>query len=161
MKEIDDTRGLMHEEYARQDKPHHFVVPAEMAERVYKKCKGPAWIPPAIEREAMNSLKQLAREVCRAHEVKEGQETQEQFPFAWQDRYPCERNGEPVYVRIDDLEYEDYNVNISRLEAEGASKIRHALALRARRDALVAEGKLTPTGPQLDDAPTLEFNLPN
>jgi hypothetical protein len=88
-------------------------------------------------------LRQLARSICRkpggqgddADEV-----TQPLFEDQLQPRYPAIREGEEAYVLRANLTLAERRANSARLRLEAASKARHADALDAETEQLLADG---------------------
>lgn len=89
-------------------------------------------------------LRQLARSICRQRaKQEEGEAAQSAlFDDQLQKRYPATRGGEEVYILREYMTLPERAENISRLRREAASKSRHADALQAETDSLLAMGRL-------------------
>lgn len=99
--------------------------------------------PSLVEWAANLELRQLARALLRktfdplAPKPDVGQE--DMF-VGLQEKYPCKRSGEVVYVDRMRLSHDERKYNISRLEKEGQSKLEHAGALRTETEELEEAG---------------------
>lgn len=136
---------LLEQEYDAQDRSNPLISPIQMADAVYARCLLPSSsVPKEIYYAAILELRQLARQVCARKEVTDEDEAEAQglLPFAFQRRYPRKRSGDSQYVLFENMSYEDLTENIVRLRTEAKAKHRHADALEAHRNALVASGKL-------------------
>jgi hypothetical protein len=92
--------------------------------------------PQLVYRAAHLQLRQMARALCRREYGEDAGELGAQhnlFP-SLQARYPVScsaREGDPEYVRLENLKSEDVAFNVTRLRKEARAKLKHADALEA------------------------------
>lgn len=139
--------SLLRSEYARLDDCGEIgISPALLAAKALDAID-PAGASPVLVRIAASlELRQLARSVCRAQiEDEDDEEATDQgelFAVRLQFRYPATRGGDEIYVLRDHLTIAERRSNSERLRREGAAKVRHARALDAETEKLIASGIL-------------------
>lgn len=122
------------------------VRPAMLAEAVRQRIDPEGVSPVLMTYAGVLQLRQMARGVCRRQVGEDDDTTAGQgalFDGQLQRRYPAKRAGDEVYVLRDHLTIEERRENIARLRAEAASKARHADALEAETEGLIARGLLS------------------
>lgn len=116
------------------------INPAWLAAGAYEKMDPSTRAPILVRYTSSLQLRQMARGLCRKeHETQEAESEQHEM-FELQAYYPAQRNGEEVYVKRAELTLAERQANITRLRAEAESKSKHADALQAETDALMAKG---------------------
>lgn len=136
---------LLRAQYERLDDSGEIAVsPALLASKVMDAIDPDRSAPGMVTLAAHLELRQLARSICRQRaEQEEGEAAQSTlFDDQLQKRYPATRGGEEVYILREYMTLPERAENISRLRREAASKSRHADALQAETDSLIAMGRL-------------------
>jgi hypothetical protein len=121
------------------------VRPEMLAEAVRRRIDPENASPVLMSYAGVMQLRQMARSVCRRRIGEDDDSGQGQgalFDGQLQRRYPTKRHSSEVYVLRDHLTIAERRENISRLRAEAASKARHADALEAETEGLLARGDL-------------------
>ncbi len=133
---------VLREEYSRLDTSGEIGVrPAQVASRAQARLDSSCSTPILVAYCSTMQLRQMARSVCRASSAVDDPSVQGAlFDGQLQRRYPAQRNGDEEYVLREHMTVEERRANSARLRAEAASKNRHADALDAETDALVAAG---------------------
>lgn len=109
------------------------IAPSWAANAAYKELDPASIAPPLVRLAALQSLTQIARSLCRGKfEPDTDVPDQHELWPQLQTRYPIAHSkaDEPVYVKLELLTEADVAWNVQRLEREGATKIKHARALR-------------------------------
>lgn len=97
--------------------------------------------PSTVAYAANLELRQVARKILRrAFDPIDPDNTQSEMFENLQDKYPAHRGDEIVYVPRMQLTYDERMYNVSRIEKEAESKLRHADELRAETEELAAQG---------------------
>lgn len=115
------------------------ISPELLAHCAIKKLDPKGNAPQLVEWAANLELRQMARALLRktydslAPKPDIGQE--DMFE-GLQEKYPCKRRGEIVYVDRMRLSLDEREFNISRLKKEGQSKLEHASALQTETEDL-------------------------
>lgn len=137
---------VLREVYVELDEQGEIEVrPAMLAEAVRRQIDPEGVSPVLMSYAGVLQLRQMARSVCRKainEDDEDGAGQAALFDGQLQRRYPAERNGEEVYVLRDHLSLDERRRNIFRLRAEASSKARHADALEAETEGLIARGVL-------------------
>lgn len=146
-----DSEGLLsivQEVYAELDRQSPVDISSHICAAEAMKIIDPKGIGPAMEQLGCTLyLRQLARGVCheRAEDgtggefISDGQGTL--FDGQLQRRYPI-GDGKTYRLR-EHMTYAERMANAERLESESVAKAKHARALRAETEMLVAQGKLS------------------
>lgn len=136
---------LLREEYAVLDGSGEVVVsPALVAARTMERLDSTSASPTLVAFAATLELRQLARSICRRVSNLDDPSGQGAlFDGQLQRRYPAVRASEEVYVLREHMTLDERRANVARLRAEAASKARHADALEAETEALLARGLLS------------------
>jgi hypothetical protein len=111
-------------------------------------------LPPLSDYLENMQLRQMARAILRRQELSEDNidhSTEDMFGAALQVRYPTMRLGQvdgieeyvQVYVKREDLTYEERMENSNALRMEADAKVKHANALDAETEYLLMMGKLS------------------
>jgi hypothetical protein len=120
------------------------INPAMLAGAAYQQLDQQDHAPILVRYAAILELRQMARGLCRKRIEEDAENAEHQpaglFDSQLQPRYPAMRSGQETYVRREHLTLDERGINIARLRSEGAAKLRHANALQAETDALVAQG---------------------
>lgn len=129
-------------EYERAKRRRADVIhPAYIAACAFNKIDPSGRAPIMAKYAARQYLRRLATSLSREQEqAKPAADRQQEMFDGLQPYYPCKRSGEAVVVRRDLLTLEERLANIARLRAEAESKAKHADALQAETDALMAQG---------------------
>jgi hypothetical protein len=139
---------ILKAEYNRlDDQQVEEISPAELAQFTYQIIDPKKISPDLVTAAAILALRQMARAICRARnrEEQERVEDPEQetlFELELQPRYPATRHEDEVYVSRERLTFEERQIIIAKLRAEGKAKLKHAAALEAETDKLIRAGKL-------------------
>lgn len=139
----DKCMAIVSEAYARAiTKNPRKIHPAYIAAIAYSKMDKTKRAPTLVKYAARLQLRQMATTLCRkVHEKVEATlESAQQEIWDLQANYPVTRSGELIFIARMDMTLEDRQANISRLRKESAAKARHADALQAETDKLVAQG---------------------
>jgi hypothetical protein len=120
------------------------ICPAQLAADVMLDIDPDGDSPALVQTAAGLALRQLARAVCRSHQIEQEYlvEQASLFEFKLQPRYPAEREGDDAYVLRSHLTIDERRKNITRLRREAEAKTLHADALEAETQHLVATGEL-------------------
>lgn len=135
--------SLLRTEYERLDGGGEIEIsPALLAAKTFLAIDPAAASPGLVRLAATLELRQLARSICRQR-IEEDEarvERQGEMFVQLQGRYPCRRGGDEVYVRREYMTLDERRAFESRLRQESVAKMRHADALAAETDALIAAG---------------------
>lgn len=138
---------VLREEYSLLDGGGEIEVrPALVAARTFARLDADSESPTLVAYAATLELRQLARSVCRRASNLEDPAQVGQgalFDGQLQRRYPADRGGDESYVLREHMTVAERRANVSRLRAEASSKARHADALEAETEALLARGLLS------------------
>jgi hypothetical protein len=139
----EQVNRILQQQYERLDQAGDIEIsPALVAAHGYEEMDPEAKAPTLVQYVAQLQLRQQARYICRKR-VGEEDDTSNQtqmFDEGLQPRYPAIRNGEEVYVKREHLTLHERKYNIGRLRNEGESKVKHAIALEAETNMLIARG---------------------
>lgn len=140
---------ILRAEYNRLDELNaEAISPAQLAQHTYAVIDPGEVSPDLVQVAAILALKQMARAICRARNLKEQQEVEDLdrqdtlFDDDLQPRYPADREEDEVYVLRERLSYEERLIIIAKLRAEANAKLKHAEALEAETERLIRAGKL-------------------
>lgn len=118
------------------------IHPAWLAAGAYNKMDKGERAPLLVRYAARLALRKMAGSLCREeHEKQEtAAERGQQELFELQRYYPVKRDGDEIYIPRMDMTLADRQETITRLRSESASKGKHADALQAETDTLMAHG---------------------
>lgn len=111
------------------------ISAGEIADTVYRQLDPGSIAPLMVRASCLNDLRRRAESVLRQHaedeqkRVERGQD--DMFTGMLQTRYPCNREGQDVYVPPAHMTSEEGEANVGRLHKEAQSKTEHADALAA------------------------------
>jgi phage gp16-like protein len=140
----DKCMAILRDVYARSMARNSRIThPAWLAAGAYNKMDPSKRSPLLVKYAARLALRKMAASLCREeHEAREeaSEGMQGQLFELLQKQYPAKRGPEIIYVAREDLTLAERQWNIDRLRKESAAKAKHADALQAETDALVARG---------------------
>lgn len=135
---------VLREEYEELDNAGEVIIkPALLAAHAIERIDPASDSPVLVSWLAVLQMRQMARSICRTVSQLDDPSKAEQgalFDGQLQRRYPATREGEEVYVLRERLTLAERKANSARLRAESIAKARHADALDAETDALLAHG---------------------
>lgn len=129
------------------------VSPALLASKAMARLDPDSISPPLVQWGCNLELRQIARKLLqREYDPITHVDLAAQAGLfdGLQQRYPCKRAADFVYVQRDDMTLEERRFNSGRLRACGLALGKHADALDTETDALVAEGRFE-VGNQVDN----------
>ncbi len=126
------------------------VSPSTVASFVCAQIDPRSEVDPCLRHAAFMQFQQYARTYLRGKSGKAAPSDiqEDMFDGTLQDRYPCNRGGEEVYVLREHMTLLEFQRNADRLQKIGQSLIRHSRALLKEAARLVSKGHFGPVSDQ-------------
>jgi hypothetical protein len=125
------------------------ISPAFLSDCAMKRLDAFNRAPVLVKWGCSLQLRQLARGILRGAfdpMSDESKASQSDMFGGLQDKYPCTRNGDRVYVDRMNLTRNERHYNMLRLTKEANTKLQHAEALKAETEILDAQGYFDENG---------------
>lgn len=118
------------------------LSPAVLAMMAMKRLDEGGVAPVLVAYSSNLNLRQMARNILRREfdPIEKAESGQVEMFDKLQDRYPCERNGELVYVVRMQMRLEERRRVENRMRLAGVALIEHSDSMRAETDSLEAQG---------------------